>query len=139
MIERSDVPCNGCTECCQKDLIILHPECGDDSEQYETMQTINPMTGKSCLALAHKPEGNCIYLGEDGCTIHDRAPAICREFDCRRFYLKLRKETTRPERRRMIRAGLISSQLLKEGQARLHTLDRPSALAETPDEEADNE
>ena len=127
MKDRSAVPCNGCIECCRNDLLVLHPECGDDPAQYETQEAINPVTGKPCIALAHKPEGGCVYLGETGCTIHDRAPAICREFDCRKFYLKLRDETTRPERRRMIKRGLISNQLLKEGQKRLHTLEDDAA------------
>lgn len=119
MILRSHVPCNGCTACCQNDLLVLHPEHGDNLEAYQTQECANPITGKPAVALAHKPEGGCIYLGDGGCTIHDRAPAICREFDCREFYRKLRNDMTRTERRRLIKANMVSAEILKAGRDRL--------------------
>ena len=119
MNDRAQVHCNGCTECCQRDLLILHPELGDNPAEYQTMECINPVTGRWALALAHKPEGGCIYLTKDGCSIHERAPAICRKFDCSEFVAKLTAETTRAQRRRMISNGLISANLLKEGKRRL--------------------
>jgi hypothetical protein len=127
MIPLVNVPCNGCTACCQNDLLFLHPEMGDDAESYETMAAVNPLNGRKGLALKHKPEGGCIYLGEGGCTIHDRAPAICREFDCRRLYQSLMEETTRPERRRLLRNGLISKAMMDAGRSRLHTLKEQAA------------
>ena len=91
-----NVPCAGCTACCQEDLILLHPEMGDNAEEYQTISvTLNGREEKQ--ALAHKKNGNCIYLGEKGCTIHDRAPAVCREFDCRDLW----RRTSRSERRQM--------------------------------------
>lgn len=73
-----DVPCGDCHDCCRGDAIYLHPECGDDATQYQTEHT-----GKR-LMLAHKSNGDCIYLDDTkGCTIHNRRPTICREFDCR--------------------------------------------------------
>ena len=122
-MERAKVPCNGCTICCKNDLLILHPECGDDPSQYETMECINPVTGKPALALKHKQEGGCIYLGQNGCTIHERAPAICKEFDCRRFYQRLVEQTTRNQRQKLISSGMISKQLLREGRKRLASLE----------------
>lgn len=118
LVQRSNVPCNGCTLCCQNDLLILHPEMGDDPNAYETMRCVNPITGKPALALAHKKEGGCIYLGDNGCTIHDKAPAICREFDCRKLFLSM----TRPERRRAIKAGLADKGVFEMGRARLPSL-----------------
>ena len=41
------------------------------------------------VMLAHAPDGRCIYLGEGGCTIHDRAPSLCRSADCRALALRL--------------------------------------------------
>jgi len=35
------------------------------------------------------PNGDCVYLGADGCTIHGRQPAVCKAFDCRVFFRKL--------------------------------------------------
>ena len=120
--DRSIVPCNGCTACCQNDLLILHPECGDEPADYETMECINPVTGKSAIALKHKPEGGCIYLGSGGCTIWDRAPAICREFDCRKFYAKLITQTTRRDRRKSPLRDWIGGDVLRAGRRRLGTL-----------------
>ena len=123
MKARATVPCNGCIECCRKDLLILHPELGDDPSLYQTMACKHPLTGRPAIALEHKPNGGCVYLGKDGCTIHGRAPAICREFDCRRFYLDLVERTTRQERKKMVSEGMISNRLLKAGRKRLQSLE----------------
>lgn len=115
---RAKVPCNGCRLCCINDMIILHPEMGDDTGAYETVPCRNPITGKPARMLAHKANGECIYLGAGGCTIHDRAPAICREYDCRKMFLRF----TRPERKRLIKAGLCDKSKFDAGRDRLHTL-----------------
>lgn len=43
--------------------------------------------GKVVWMLKHKPNGDCVYLDENGCSIHDHAPWVCRMFDCRRWLL----------------------------------------------------
>lgn len=116
------VPCNGCTACCRQELIFLHPEHGDIIEAYDTFPTINPVTNKEGHAIKHKDNGECVYLGENGCTIHDRAPVICREFDCRRWFLKF---GDRAARRRFLKAlphDDVSREVFEAGRARLHTL-----------------
>lgn len=118
MIGRASVPCNGCRLCCINDMIVLHPEEGDDPASYETERIRHPLTGEPALMLKHKPNGECIYLGASGCTIHDRAPLICRKFDCRKMYLRF----SRAERKRMIRAGLLDRDKLDAGRDRVHTL-----------------
>ena len=118
MISRSQVPCNGCRACCINDMIILHPEHGDRAADFQTVACRHPLTGKPALMLDHKPNGECVYLGEGGCTIHERAPAICREYDCRKQYLSM----SRPERRRAIRAGLMDQTKFDAGRDRVHTL-----------------
>lgn len=78
------LPCNGCTACCEMDIVFLHPECGDNPKKYVTQ-----MAGDR-IALAHKRTGGCIYLDQGiGCTIWERRPVVCREMDCRRL-LKFR-------------------------------------------------
>jgi hypothetical protein len=77
------VPCNGCTLCCQGDAIRLTEE--DNPADYIT--ELHPYI-PNALMLAHKPNGDCIYLDEKGCSIHDRAPALCRSADCRSIALK---------------------------------------------------
>lgn len=115
----ANVPCNGCTACCANDLLMLHPEMGDDASQYETMPAINPITGKAGLALKHKPEGGCIYLTANGCSIHGRAPAVCQEFDCRKMFLKLGASKAR----KAVEAGWASQAVMDAGRKRRHTVE----------------
>ena len=77
------VPCNGCTLCCQGDAIRLTEE--DNPNEYLT-EPHPYISGE--LMLAHKANGDCIYLVESGCSIHDRAPSLCRSADCRSLALK---------------------------------------------------
>lgn len=68
------VKCNGCTECCKGfDPIWLLP-----AETGFREQIIN---GRR--ALQHKFNGDCTYLGEGGCTIHETKPFACKLYDCR--------------------------------------------------------
>jgi Fe-S-cluster containining protein len=122
--DRSVVPCNGCVACCKHERIVLYPEHGDDPSQYETVPTasINPklqaLLGAGRVMLAHKPNGECIYLGEAGCTIWDRAPNICKMFDCRKWFLKF----TRAERRKLLAQGHLDREVTRAGAARVDTL-----------------
>ena len=77
------VPCNGCTLCCQGDAIRLTEE--DNPDEYLTEP--HPYISRA-LMLAHKSNGDCVYLVESGCSIHDRAPSLCRSADCRSLALK---------------------------------------------------
>lgn len=74
----TDVPCAGCTLCCQGDAVRLLP--GDDPAKYRTEP--HPRV-PGALMLAHKPNGDCLYLGDGGCTIHPSRPLMCRRMDCR--------------------------------------------------------
>ena len=84
------VPCNGCTLCCQGDAVRLEPE--DRVEDYETEP--HPYI-RGALMLAHKPNGECVYLAEGGCSIHDRAPSLCRSADCRSLALRFDFESAK--------------------------------------------
>ena len=106
------VPCNGCRACCLNDALILHPEMGDDPEQYGTDEIVNPLTGKPALKLKNKPNGECVYLGKTGCTIYDRRPAICAEFDCAEFVRRTGKKVIAL----MLRRGLASKTVVKRGK-----------------------
>lgn len=118
------VPCNGCRRCCIDDTLILHPEMGDEVSAYETVPVRHPMTGRPVHMLAQKDNGECIYLTADGCGIHDRKPAICREYDCRRQYLMM----TKAERKAAVRAGYMCEEKFSEGKKRAHTLTGPERL-----------
>ena len=123
-----DVPCNGCRACCQGDLIVLHPECGDVVDRYDHLMMPHPFTREMVAVLAQKPNHECVYLGPRGCTIHDRAPAICREFDCRLMFLKF----TRAERWRLVRDGMMSKDVFAAGRARVKTLTTALATSAEP-------
>lgn len=32
---------------------------------------------------------DCYYLGDDGCTIYDKRPKMCREMDCRVIAMRM--------------------------------------------------
>lgn len=102
-----DVPCNGCTLCCRHDAVRLLP--GDDPKQYKTEQH-DHFPGQ--LMLAHKPNGDCIYLGEHGCTIYERRPRMCREMDCRLIALR----TSFTKARRLNKKGLLREPIWKKGR-----------------------
>ena len=109
---RAPVPCDGCTRCCRGfQQIMLQPE--DNPDDYRTTPAISALTGKPGLMLQQKPNGDCIYVSAEGCTIHGRTPAVCRTFDCRKMALKIKSMTTRPEFRRVLRAE--KSGVLKHG------------------------
>lgn len=116
-MERANVPCGSCRLCCRADVIMLLPEEGDDVASYEH-EILRLPEGVGAV-VKKGADGNCIYLGVDGCTIHDRAPAICRIFDCRRWFLS----KTRPERRRLVKAGMADKEIFEAGRERLHTLE----------------
>lgn len=73
-----NVPCAGCTRCCQGDAVRLLPH-EDISNYFTEMHPYVP----GAYMLAHKANGDCWYLDEKGCSIHSRRPQQCREMDCR--------------------------------------------------------
>ena len=115
---KTDVPCNGCIECCRSGQgLFLHPDQGDDVESYRT-RTAQGGAGETVFVLETTPNGACIYLGDRGCTIYERRPLICRTFDCRKHYLIL----PRQDRDNLVRLKLSSRTVFNAGRARLATL-----------------
>jgi Fe-S-cluster containining protein len=101
--EFKSVPCNGCTACCQGDAISLHPELGDNPENYKTEIYLNR------IILAHKKNGDCVYLDrQTGCTIYDRRPGICQELDCRFIFMFSKNEL-----RQLIAQNKIQKKMVK--------------------------
>ena len=117
--ERTEVSCNGCTECCRSNQgLVLHPEQGDEVESYQVQAVARDATGNPVLALATDESGKCVYLGSNGCTIYARRPFLCRSFDCRKHYLMLPRE----DRDNLVRIGLSSRVVFNAGKSRLKTL-----------------
>ena len=63
-------------------------------------------------ALKHKENGDCIYLGDEGCSIWNNAPAVCKAFDCRELF----KATTPKQRKRFVSEGLFSKEVMEAGK-----------------------
>lgn len=72
------VPCNGCTRCCHNDAVRILPH--EDASKW---RTVPHDYRKDALMLAHKPNGDCVYLDATGCSIQSDKPQMCREMDCR--------------------------------------------------------
>lgn len=89
-ITRAVVPCNGCTLCCQGDLIRIEPH-----EHALPFRTEPHPVMAGARMLAHKPNGDCIYLESGRCTIHGHAPELCQAADCRIIAAKYDFETAR--------------------------------------------
>ena len=72
----TSVPCGSCHLCCHTIITLA-----DDEYHYAwTMQVID---GRVQRILCRQPNGDCIYLQHGKCSIHGRAPKVCRDFDCR--------------------------------------------------------
>lgn len=104
---RVEVPCNGCRLCCQKDAIRILPH--EDPEQWQT-EPHDYYKGERMLA--HKPNGDCIYLGDTGCTIHGSTPMQCRTMDCR----NIAQAMTWTKARKMAKSGLNKISVWKRGK-----------------------
>lgn len=78
-----NTPCNGCVMCCQGDAVGLYPQ---ENMKYQSE--------KHCYfpgekMLAHKPNGDCVYIEADGCQIHGYRPIKCQTMDCRIIFKML--------------------------------------------------
>ena len=104
------MPCGDCHLCCRL-MTPLQPDKGDDPSSYQTAMCHTP--GKApYLILDRHANGDCVYLSKEGCTIWERAPAVCREFDCRHVY----KNSDRIGRRLAIKNGDMSKAIFDRGR-----------------------
>lgn len=106
----ADVPCGDCRACCRHDRVMLGRE--DDPRSYRWH-----LEGGHAV-LDRNADGTCVYLGERGCTIHHRAPAICRRFDCRVLVLLTPAEVQRRREAENPQMGAVYD----AGRARLPSL-----------------
>ena len=116
MSDRANVPCGSCNLCCHHDLIMLMPEEGDDVASYE--HNVITLPGVGTAAVLKKNGRDCVYLKDGRCSIWERAPKICRVFDCRRWFLS----KTRTERRQMVKSGMADKAIFEAGRERLASL-----------------
>jgi Fe-S-cluster containining protein len=118
MVDQVAVPCGSCRACCHNEIVVLFPEKGDDLASFEHIEVVDAEGTKFAVLKMHKETGACVYLGENGCTIHDRAPAVCRAFDCRGYFLSM----TRADRRLTEKHSRQKEEIFAAARKRLHTL-----------------
>lgn len=108
------VSCNGCTECCKHDVIVLTPK--DNLLLYRWH--FEWFAGKERPVLDRKEDASCIYLTNTGCSIYGRAPLVCRGFDCRKLF----RDTPEDVREKRMSENPQMIKVYKAGELRLHTL-----------------
>lgn len=113
---RHEVPCGTCHLCCRLMTPVL-PEKGDDPNMYQTAMCFT--SGKAPYMILDRHEnGDCVYLGGDGCTIHDRAPWTCRDFDCRIVFMN----SDRTGRRLAVKRGDMDARIFVRGRELLESV-----------------
>ena len=75
------VPCGTCSACCHYDGIPVDAK--RDKPRLPHLRTERNVTGE--LVLQRRDDGACVHLGEQGCTVYEQRPGVCRSFDCRAF------------------------------------------------------
>lgn len=111
-----DVPCDGCTLCCKGDAVRILPHEPQDKWQTEP----HPYKAGARM-IAHKPNGDCFYLGESGCTIQHDKPQQCWEMDCRRVALGIPSKSVL---KRLVHQGAVNPAVHQRGLelAKLHPM-----------------
>jgi len=75
------VPCGACTACCHYPAVVVDER--RDRKRLARLLTERSPDGE--LVLQRRSDGACVHLGEQGCTVYEQRPAVCRTFDCRVF------------------------------------------------------
>jgi Fe-S-cluster containining protein len=83
----------------------------DDAAQYQTATCYTP-GAPPYLILDRRDNGECVYLGAEGCTIWHRAPQACRAFDCREYFAS----KSRNERRDLMKRDSATGPLFERGR-----------------------
>lgn len=122
----TEAPCGTCRLCCFHQVIVLHPEKGDDPKLYVTIPGRHPTTGQPAYLLPKNPDGSCFYLGEAGCTIYGQHPVMCKAFHCAKAFESF-MAMPRAERRRRLKDSRLDQPTIDKGRE-MHAL-RPKGDA----------
>ena len=81
----ADVPCDGCTACCESSQFVLV-----EPDEAETLARIPagllfpaPGLAPGNVVLPYDERGRCPMLVDGGCSIYADRPRTCRTYDCR--------------------------------------------------------
>lgn len=106
-MSEGNVPCNGCTRCCRGDAIRILPD-----EDPAAWKTVPHPLAPGARMLAHKPNGDCTYLSDEGCSIQETKPRMCREMDCR----NLASALNYTQARKLAKAGRLPIAVWQRGR-----------------------
>ena len=73
--------CRRCLRCCRDKRIAVNPyEVYRLSRRIGTSTTelLARFTSEGGTALARREDGRCVFLGDEGCTVHPDRPLVCR-------------------------------------------------------------
>lgn len=104
--------CAGCRKCCLGDTVKLQP--WEDPSRWKTKL----VDGRRVLRKGK--DGNCVYLGKQGCRIQQGKPFACQIYDCR----VAAEIAERPDGQRLVVAAHPATQ---HGRALLATGGLPAA------------
>ena len=101
MLSDAIVPCGTCHACCHSPVAVS-PEAGDDPSLYKLAISVDRTAPNqhAMVTLDRKPDGSCYALRNGRCTIWDKRPRVCRNFDCRKMFV-LHSKAERSEERRV--------------------------------------
>lgn len=106
--DTAKVDCGSCRRCCRgfQAVVLMDGEYPINFKCHEV--------GTGVWLLDHKPNGDCVYLCDDGCTIWGKHPQVCKTFDCTAFVKRMNEgafDGWGPV--------LIGGPVIKEGRKRL--------------------
>lgn len=78
----SDVPCGSCVDCCSNlSPYLTEEELMSGQYVYSFMKVDG--CDRPVVAIPKAEHGGCMYLINQKCSIYERRPKSCRQFDCR--------------------------------------------------------
>lgn len=82
---QAEVPCNGCTACCESSQFVLVEPDEHDARSAIPTELLFPAPGapKRFSLLPYDEHGRCPMLRDGACSIYEHRPRTCRSYDCR--------------------------------------------------------
>lgn len=83
----ADVPCGGCTACCQSSQFVHVEPDERDALAHIPAELLfpAPRLPEGHKVLGYDQHGRCPMLVDGGCSIYEHRPRACRTYDCRVF------------------------------------------------------
>lgn len=125
MLGEAIVPCGTCHACCHSPVEV-RPDFGDDPSLYKLAISVDKSAPNrhAMVTLDRKPDGSCYALRNGRCTIWDKRPRVCRNFDCRKMYVL----HTKAERRELVALGYFKREVIDAGKKRAGTLENAEEM-----------